>query len=304
MPAKHISTRLLAALVVLALVAATCVSLGNWQLDRAAERDAIAQAIEAGRQRAPLQLSTDTGKEQLQEWRSAQATGTWLPQFTVLLDNRNYNGRPGLWVATPLQLQESNTALLVLRGWIPRPVAAGETLPDLAPPAGEHTISGQLRQRVPRLFELWTFGGADPNALPAGFANTGSQATNGSALQGNPPEDQAPPASVPPEATPQEQPLRVQSPQAQPPRVQNLDLAHYGDATGLKLLPVVLEQTSAEAAGANELVQDWPLPPTDSDTNRGYALQWFSFAAIAIGAWIAIAWRALRKRRPKPDTID
>src|SRR5690554_1472026 len=136
MAGSHISTRLVAALALLAIVAATCVSLGNWQLDRAAERDAIAHSIESGRQRADLTLSAATLPEQLQEWRQAQAAGTWLPQFTVLLDNRNYNGRPGLWVATPLRLDdESGTALLVLRGWLPRPIAAGETLPELTPPA-------------------------------------------------------------------------------------------------------------------------------------------------------------------------
>ncbi len=254
----------MAALALLAVVAATCVSLGNWQLDRAAERDAIAQSIESGRQSAGLALNASTPTGQLQEWRHAQAAGTWMPQYTVLLDNRNYNGRPGLWVATPLLLDdESGAAVLVLRGWLPRPVAAGESLPDLTPPEGKQTISGQMLRRVPRLFELWNFGGADPNALPPTFASSS----------------------------------------APPPRVQNLDLANYASVTGLKLLPVVLEQTSSEAGGP-DMVRDWPLPPTDSDTNRGYALQWFSFAAIAAGAWIVIAWRALRKRRRKPEPQD
>lgn len=263
MAGSHMTTRLVSALVLLALVAAVCVSLGNWQLDRAAERDAIAQSIESGRQSAPLELRSDTPPQQFQNWRPAQAEGQWLHSFTVLLDNRNFNGRPGFWVATPLRLDDaSGMAVLVLRGWIPRPVDAPQELPNLAPPAGIQTISGHLMERVPRLFELWSFGGADPNALPAEFSSDAKG----------------------------------------PPRVQNLDLADYADATGLKLLPVVLEQaSSATAEPDNTLVREWPLPPTDSDTNRGYALQWFSFAAIAIGAWIAIAWRALRKRRRKPD---
>lgn len=264
MAASHISLRLVVALALLAIVAATCVSLGNWQLDRAAERDAVAQAIKAGAQSAGLTLNASTPAEQLQDWRHAKATGTWLPQFTVLLDNRNYNGRPGLWVATPLLLDDaSGSALLVLRGWLPRPVGANEHLPDLTPPPENQTVSGRMLPHVPRLFELWNFGGPDPNALPPALA-TGDA------------------------------PL---------PRVQNLDLENYAGITGLKLLPVVLEQTSPEPGGP-DLVRDWPPPPTDSDTNRGYALQWFSFAAIAAGAWIVIAWRALRKRRRKADLKD
>ena len=66
-------------------------------------------------------------------------------------------------------------------------------------------------------------------------------------------------------------------------------------------MPVVLEHTSEGEGDHRNLNRDWPLPPTDSDTNRGYALQWFSFAAIAIGAWIVIVWRTLRRRARKPD---
>jgi len=262
MAGSHLSIRLVIALALLAMVAAICVSLGNWQLDRAAERDAIAAAIEQGRKSGGLLVDANTPPEQFRDWRPAHATGKWLPTFTVLLDNRNYNGRPGLWVATPLLLDDgSGQALLVLRGWLPRPVAHGEALPDLTPPEGVRTVSGQIRRHVPRLFELWSRKGTDPNALPQTFS-----AANNSF-----------------------------------PRVQNLDLANYASATGLKLLPIVLEQTSPEDSGP-DLIQDWPLPPIDSDTNRGYALQWFSFAAIAIIAWIVIVWRVLRTRRRKPGT--
>jgi cytochrome oxidase assembly protein ShyY1 len=38
----------------------------------------------------------------------------------------------------------------------------------------------------------------------------------------------------------------------------------------------------------------------DSDKNHGYALQWFGFAAIAAGAWLVIAWRALRRKIKSP----
>ncbi|HUH87029.1 MAG TPA: SURF1 family protein [Pusillimonas sp.] len=261
MARSHINIRLASALILLAVVAAVCAALGNWQLDRAAEREAISAAIETGRQSPPLTLQPDTATDELKNWRPAQAEGIWLPEFTVLLDNRNYNGRPGFWVATPLLLDTSSrAALLVLRGWLPRPVGPEGQLPDLTPPTGPQKVSGNLLERVPRLFELRSFSGPSPSALPKAF-----------------------PAA-----------------DAAPPRVQNLDLADYEAATGLKLMPVVLEQTS-EGEGDHRLNRNWPLPPTDSDTNRGYALQWFSFAAIAIGAWIVIVWRTLRRRARKPD---
>src|SRR5690606_22263084 len=185
-----------------------CVSLGKWQLRRAAEREAIALSIEQGRKSPPLSLTPNTPHEQFQDWRQATATGTWQSQFTVLLDNRNYNGRPGFWVAMPLLIDaESNTGLLVLRGWIPRPVQPGEKLPNLSARPETTTIEGQLRQRVPRLFELYSFSGSDASALPP---------------------------SIPAIA-------------GETPRVQNLSIQDYAAGTGLKLLPVVLEQTSDDS---------------------------------------------------------
>lgn len=263
MARSHIDIRLVSALVLLTVVAAVCLSLGNWQLDRAAEREAISAAIERGRQSPPFTLHPNTSAHELHNWQPAQAQGSWLPEFTVLLDNRNLNGRPGFWVATPLLLEASSrTALLVLRGWIPRQAGYEGSMPDLTPASGLQTVSGQILERVPRLFELRSFSGSDPSALPQQFSDaTGSF-----------------------------------------PRVQNLELADYAAATGLKLMPFVLEQTSKDEGEPDAMNREWPLPPTDSDTNRGYALQWFSFAAIAIGAWIVIAGRALRRRMRKPDS--
>ncbi|NLC35774.1 MAG: hypothetical protein GX772_04920, partial [Alcaligenaceae bacterium] len=83
----------------------------------------------------------------------------------------------------------------------------------------------------------------------------------------------------------------------------------------LNLLPIVLAQTSASLAlsppesGATplagtqgqgawaELRREWPGPSLDSDQNRGYALQWFSFSAIALIAILFVARNMLRRAR-------
>ncbi|WJJ94636.1 SURF1 family protein [Neopusillimonas aromaticivorans] len=94
------SFRILAAFILLAVVAVVCASLGRWQLGRAAEREAIHARIMAGRQATPLTLGPDASAPDLQDWRAAQVTGQWLNRYTVLLANRNLEGRPGYWVAT------------------------------------------------------------------------------------------------------------------------------------------------------------------------------------------------------------
>jgi cytochrome oxidase assembly protein ShyY1 len=203
MSRPHSTRYTVAALLLLGLAVMVLVSLGQWQLRRSDERRAILAAIEAGRKQAPLLLTPATPPADMTPWRVAQASGTWLPQFSVLLDNRNHDGRPGYWLATPLLLDAAtNRAVLVLRGWLPR-VIQGQGEPQLpATPEGMQTVQGELSVRVPRLFELWSLGGADASALPAALPVAGGAV----------------------------------------PQVQNLPLDDYARATGLNLLPTVLSQ--------------------------------------------------------------
>lgn len=259
MAKSHSTLRTLITLALLGVLAATCAMMGNWQLRRAAARDAIMQSIEAGRKAAPLTLDATTPNKDLVQWRTATTQGIWLHDFTVLLDNRNYKGKPGFWVATPLLIEPStHTAILVLRGWLPRPILPGESLPPLPRPEGVQAVDGQIVSHVPRMFELWSLSGHAASTLP--------------------------PLPLPDKTLPQ---------------VQNLALQDLASATGLKLMPAVLEQTASAGqapASTEPFVQEWPQPSTDSDQNRGYALQWFGFACIAALAGLVAGWRAWRRR--------
>lgn len=78
---------------------------------------------------------------------------------------------------------------------------------------------------------------------------------------------------------------------------QNLDPARIAAASGLPLLPVVVEQDAA-GAPADGLVRAWAAPDTGVDTHRVYMMQWYAFAALAAGLWIGFAVRrAVRGRR-------
>jgi surfeit locus 1 family protein len=74
------------------------------------------------------------------------------------------------------------------------------------------------------------------------------------------------------------------------PLWQNLDLARIGAATGLNLLPVIVEQTGP-ITSADSLVRTWPAPDLGADQNRSYMLQWYAFAALALILWLALNWR-------------
>lgn len=297
--------RSVVALVLLCVVAGVCMSLGLWQLDRAAERDTLHQAIEAGRQQEAIVLTALTPEEDLIPWRAAVSQGRWSHAHTVLLQNRNLNGQPGYWVATPLLLPapppSSNrldavlagsaeptltgaeegreflsrgpvtqpTAVLVLRGWLPRDMRAGGTAPTLPREEGLLEVQGELHAHVPRIFELWEWAGGVDSQLPS----------------------------------------RLPQANGEVPQVQNLDLQAYVQATGLVLLPIVLAQTSESvplehaqdgaAQAQPPLIREWPGPSLDADQNRGYALQWFSFSGIALVAALFVLRGLLRRGRAK-----
>src|SRR3546814_1323494 len=151
MARPHTVFRTLTALILLGVLAVVFASLGNWQLSRADQRDAIKLAIDNGRASAPLALTAHTAAQDLIPWRPAAAQGLWRHDLTVVLENRNYQGRPGYWVATPLIVDgPSATAVLVLRGWLPRPPSPQQGLPAIPTPVDrseEHTSELQSLMR-------------------------------------------------------------------------------------------------------------------------------------------------------------
>src|SRR5690606_40812124 len=125
-------------------------------------------AIQAGRTQPPLALTHATAPGELSAWRPARARGQWLNQYSVLLDNRNQDGRPGYWLATPLLLDPaSRGAVLVLRGWLPRAQPGQPGPPPPAAPPRQQSGRGARPPRAPRLSEVWSFGGAAQGQVPA-----------------------------------------------------------------------------------------------------------------------------------------
>ena len=69
---------------------------------------------------------------------------------------------------------------------------------------------------------------------------------------------------------------------------QTLDIERFAFETGLRLEPRVIEQHSDLPDG---LARDWPPRDLGIEKNQGYALQWYSLAALAIVLLVVLSFR-------------
>lgn len=130
--------------------------LGVWQLSRASQKTALAQAIEQRGLLAPLPviaLARTPEQAQAQWHRRVALRGRWLDERTVFLDNRQMDGRPGFYVVTPLLLAPDD-AVLVQRGWLAVDPADRSRLPPVPAGAGEVAVAGRIAASPSRQYEL------------------------------------------------------------------------------------------------------------------------------------------------------
>jgi len=98
------------------LVGALCVRLGIWQVERLVGRRASNAA--ALQQRALPPVDARALRNPTAD-RRVIATGRYDFDREVVLRGRGRNGVPGVEVVTPLLLSGTDTAILVLRGYVP-----------------------------------------------------------------------------------------------------------------------------------------------------------------------------------------
>jgi surfeit locus 1 family protein len=116
----------------LALAAAACaagIALGNWQARRADDKRALAAHVQR-----------------------IAVVGEFLPERTVLLDNKVRNHRAGYEVVAPLRLADG-IHVLVNRGWIEAPPRRDQ-LPQVVTPPGRLRIEGVVLSHLPRTLKL------------------------------------------------------------------------------------------------------------------------------------------------------
>src|SRR3989454_23347 len=120
-PKTRIDRRDLAGLVIALFIAAACVRLGAWQLDRLHQRRERNAVLLAARARPLLEVDGSLPAYSARD-RHLHARGVYDYARERLWRARSYQGVPGVDLVTPLRLADG-AAVLVDRGWAPSPDA-------------------------------------------------------------------------------------------------------------------------------------------------------------------------------------
>ncbi len=119
--------------------------LGQWQWDRAAEKQTLLDRWAGQALLAPVALPTapDGNTTATAQFLRVFASGAYLPDSQVLLDNQTHGGKAGYRVLTPLLLADGS-ALMVDRGWVALPGNARDRLPNVAISSANRRVQGRL----------------------------------------------------------------------------------------------------------------------------------------------------------------
>ncbi|MGD8727483.1 MAG: SURF1 family protein [Gemmatimonadales bacterium] len=217
-------------LVIGVVVAAVCVRLGMWQLDRLDQRRARNAIIEARLAREPLRMDslappTVPGGWDSLRYRRVVVRGPFDLERQVVVMSRVHRGVPGVYVVTPLLVAE-DTAILVERGWAPAPDGRSVRL-DAVGEMAAGAVEGML---------------------------------------------------LPPSAAPDGSPIGAA---AWPLYVRELNPTQLAASYDYVILPLALRRAEG-AEGLPPTMRAVALPQLTNGPHLSYALQWFSFGAIAL----------------------
>ena len=237
-------------------------SLGRWQLSRAAQKQALQDAIDARRTLPPLPTAAVLAQRDEPAallHRPVELRGRFVPEDTVFLDNRQMHGRPGFYVVTPLVLEHSNAAVLVQRGWVARNFLDRAALPDIATPSGLVQLDGRIAPVPSKLFE---FEGVERGRIRQNLDLADYHQETRLDL------------------------LALSVLQTAP--------AH-AVGNGISLPPA----SASAPASQTPLLRDWPQVGLGIETHYGYAFQWFGLSILIAGLYLWHQILAPRRRGAK-----
>ena len=170
------------------VVAVVGILLGNWQQGRAAYKTGLQARQLARAAEPPLELGPSTRIGPDDEFRTVRLQGEFVAGWPVFLANRPMTTRSGaqsgFYLAMPFKIAGSDTHVLVLRGWLPRPAGAEYGKPPaFATPAGPLVLEGRIVASAGKVMELGEGPPLAPGALVQNLTPEALAAASGLKLQ-------------------------------------------------------------------------------------------------------------------------
>ena len=228
--------------------AAVCIRLGIWQIDRLHERRAHNTIIASRLTQPPVpvtQLPRDTA---LAHYRRATVHGLYDYTHELVLTERTRDGSPGVYIITPVRLPNTDSAVLINRGWV-------------YSPDGVHTDLTKWRE-------------AD-SLNATGYVDLFEAKRPG-----------------------------VSRAPSQPNAYRWINATVLQTALPYPVLPYIIilqGDTVTPPPGGPPRVS---VPTLDEGPHTNYAIQWFSFALIAIGGTALFLIRARSQQQPPGASQD
>ena len=120
--------------------------LGFWQLDRAEQKREFQSFYNERHQEEIINLNNNLISNTSDFlWRRVSATGVFLEDQQILLDNQVNAGQAGYYVYTPFKIRNSLDIFLINRGWVPVGKDRNKS-PKLILTEGEVTIEGVFKK--------------------------------------------------------------------------------------------------------------------------------------------------------------
>ncbi len=123
--------------------------LGVWQLDRAAQKQAMLDQVVAQAAQNEVPIASLMDAVPSQNWQSTlrfrqvSVVGYFNPEKSILIDNQVFNKQGGYRLITPFSIEGRGETIMVSRGWLP----AGTTrqdLPSFTTPTERVRLRGRL----------------------------------------------------------------------------------------------------------------------------------------------------------------
>jgi surfeit locus 1 family protein len=240
------------------------ITLGQWQTRRAEQKLAIevkmqqqaaAPALVLGAT-SPTAARADAGDAtDALEFRRVRVRGQFVRDWPLYLDNRPNQGRAGMVVLMPFKIADSDTHVLVARGWAARDRLNRARLPVYPTKSGVIDIEGVVRRNPGRLLQL-----GEQRVVPGALLQNLEIADFAAASRFT----------------------------MQPFIIEQTDPAPISAGPAA---PAFGQDQSAQLAQSDQLVRDWPLPSSGIARHRGYAFQWFGLALMAFLFYVITGFR-------------